>query len=357
MKKIIFSMIALLASASAMAQRGLFITLANGITNAILTEDIQEITFSEDGTTMTLTPIGASAVNFATIDIKDMNYGEMPKNLVVTYNEASAQVLNPYFTMGITPEINGADVVLNNENESKEFTIELTGKTSDGSLVYNADYKTTFVLNGVSITSNTGAAIDIECGKRIQMELKKGTVNELVDAKDGSQKAALYCKGHLEIDKNGTLNVTGNTKHAIAAKEYIQLKKAEGKINILASASDGIHCGQYFLGNGYTVSIDNVAGDGIQAEATEAEEYEEDFPDGSLTIQGGTYNINLTADASVGLKADKDVTINSTKMATSIEINISGNDCKGIKTKGNTSIADDGTIVKVKLESDSWITR
>lgn len=330
----------------AMAQRALMIKHADGVTDAVSTAAIDYLKFSEDGSLMTIVGKEGNVVEVGANGVS-LSYGEMPAAFTVKYSGEAAAVVNPFLMEGVTATVAGADVTVNNSNASTELTFTLSGETTNGSFLYNGSYKATFVLNGVSITSTKGAAIDIECGKRIAMELKKGTVNTLVDATGGKQKAALYCKGHLEIDKTGTLNVTGNTKHAISAKEYIQLKKSEGKINILGAASDGIHCGQYFLSNGYTVNIKNIAGDGIQAELSGAEPYEEDYPDGSVLIQGGTYNIEVTAAGAAGIKADTDVTINSTKMLTNITITNTGDDSRGIDANGNVTIADDGTVVNI----------
>ena len=330
----------------AMAQRALMIKHADGVTDAVSTAAIDYLKFSEDGSLMTIAGKEGNVVEVG-VTGATFSYGEMPAAFTVKYDGETASVVNPFLMEGVTATVAGADVTVNNSNTLTEFTFTLSGETTNGSFLYNGAYKATFVLNGVSITSTKGAAIDIECGKRIAMELKKGTVNTLVDATGGKQKAALYCKGHLEIDKTGTLNVTGNTKHAISAKEYIQLKKSEGKINILGSASDGIHCGQYFLSNGYTVNIKNIAGDGIQAELSGAEPYEEDYPDGSVLIQGGTYNIEVTGAGAAGIKADTDVTINSTKMLTNITITNTGDDSRGIDANGNVTIADDGTVVNI----------
>ncbi len=330
----------------AMAQRALMIKHADGVTDAVSMAVIDSLKFSEDGSLLTIASNDGNLVDVAATGVK-FSYGEMPTAFTVKYNGETASVVNPFLMEGVTATAKGAYVTVNNSNESTELSFTLSGETTDGSFLYNGAYKATFVLNGVSITSTKGAAIDIECGKRIAMELKKGTVNTLVDATGGKQKAALYCKGHLEIDKTGTLNVTGNTKHAISAKEYIQLKKSEGKINILGAASDGIHCGQYFLSNGYTVSIKNVAGDGIQAELSGDDPYEEDYPDGSVLIQGGTYNIEVTGVGAAGIKADTDVTINSSKMPTNITITATGDDSRGIDANGNVTIADDGTVVNI----------
>ena len=310
-----------LVSCVAMAQRALMIRHADGVTDAVSTAAIDSLEFSDDGSVLKIVGKDGKLVEIRASGIS-LSYGEMPAEFTVEYNGTTASVVNPFLLEGVTATVAGADVTVNNSNVSTEYSFTLSGETTDGSFIYNGEYKATFVLNGLSITSTKGAAIDIECGKRIAMELKKGTVNTLVDCSGGKQKAALYCKGHLEIDKSGTLNVTGNTKHAISAKEYIQLKKSEGSINILGAVSDGIHCGQYFLSNGYTVSIKNIGGDGIQAELSEDDPYEEDYPDGSVTIQGGTYDIEVTATEASAIKADTDITINSSKMPTSITIKL-----------------------------------
>ena len=280
-----------------------------------------------------------------TLAVSDVDYmtysATMPEDITVTYAEAKATVINPYYTEGVTAVIDGAYVTVNNTDTITERTIILNGSTTDGGFTYNAKYKTTIELAGVDITSTKGAAIDIECGKRIALEIKKGTTNTLTDCAGGKQKAALYCKGHLEIDKTGTLNVTGNTKHAISAKEYIQLKKAAGNINVLGAVSDGIHCGQYFVGNGYTVNVSNVGGDGIQAEAetlSADETWEEEYLNGSMLIQGGTYNVNITADDSDALKADTTITINNAKQSTLLTLVTSGAADKGIKSNGSVNI-------------------
>ena len=346
--KRLFSIILVFALVScvAMAQRALMIRHADGVTDAVSTAAIDSLEFSDDGLVLKiagkdgkLVEVGASGIS--------LSYGEMPAEFTVEYNGTTASVVNPFLLEGVTAMVVGADVTVNNSNVSTEYSFTLSGETTDGSFIYNGEYKATFVLNGLSITSTKGAAIDIECGKRIAMELKKGTVNTLIDCSGGKQKAALYCKGHLDIDKSGTLNVTGNTKHAISAKEYIQLKKSEGRINILGAVSDGIHCGQYLLSNGYTVSIKNIGGDGIQAELSEDDPYEEDYPDGSVTIQGGTYDIEVTATEASAIKADTDITINSSKMPTVITILATGDDGRGIDANGNVTISDDGTEVKI----------
>lgn len=96
----------------------------------------------------------------------------------------------------------------------------------------------------MDIKSNRGAVLNVACGKRIAVELVDGTVNTFEDAAGGTQKAAMYFTGHPEIEGGGVLNVKVNTAHAISAKEYIQINKSCGTINILGAVKDGIHCGK-----------------------------------------------------------------------------------------------------------------
>lgn len=338
MKKL-FSTIILLFSMTYMlfAQQSLMIERSNGNTDYFSTSAIREITFSNDFAQLMISSIDTTIV-IERAEVVKMGYIKTPTSMTINYEGSKATIHNPYVMEGVSATAEGAHVKINNKNVNNEFTFELTGNTSDGSLLYEGSYKTTFVLNGVSITNPSGGAIDIECGKRVALLLKKNTVNTLVDGANGEQKAALYCKGHLEIDKDGTLNITGNTKHAISAKEYIQLKKADGTINILSAKGDGIHCQQYFLANGFALNINKVEGDGIQAELSGDETYEEEYADGSIHIQGGIINVSSSAADISGIKADSDININDSKSNPSITISTSGNGSKGMKADGKLNI-------------------
>ena len=333
MKKHVFIVLLAMFNTFAWAQQSVFVGQTNGVTDAF-PMSTTEHTFSADGMTMTLN----GQYEYPLADINEITFGDSPATVSITYDGDKATVINPFRYDGVSVSVDGANVTVNNANTTTELSFELTGSTTSGSFVYNGEYKTTIVLNGVSITNPKGAAIDIECGKRIAMELAKGTVNNLVDGAKGKQKAALYCKGHLEIDKKGTLNVTGNLKHAISAKEYVQLKKSTGVINILGSKSDGIHCGQFFAASGFTLNINNVEGDGVQVEYSGDEDYDEDFDDGDIVIQGGTFNIDVTAPTSAAFKCDSTLTINDAKSAPEITITTSGNGDKGLKAGSNINV-------------------
>ena len=157
---------------------------------------------------------------------------------------------------------------------SEEYLYSVSGSSTNGSLVINGDYKLTVELAGLTLANPNGPAIDVECGKRIGVILKDGTINTLSDGTGGTHKGAFYTEGHPEFEGGGTLNVTGNTKHAICAKEYLQFKKSTGSVNILGAVSDGIHCGKgkknddnsHFQINGGIITVNNAGSDCIDAD-------------------------------------------------------------------------------------------
>ena len=258
----------------------------------------------------------------------------------------------------ITATVNGAHVVLlQGADVSKEITYTLSGTSQQGSLYMDGSLKTTFILNGLSLTNPDSAAINIRDGKRIAIQLADGTTNTLVDGTSGSQKACLAIKGHAEFSGGGTLNVTGNTKHAIWSKEYMQVKASVGAINILKAVSDGINCNQYYQQNGGAVAISGVGDDGIQVS------YETDDDDNKvvdeentaqLIVRGGTLKVNVTGLATKGLNAEGDIIVNSEKSVPAITVSSTGNgawdsddsEAKAsacMKSDANVTIAD-GTL-------------
>lgn len=263
----------------------------------------------------------------------------------IEYNSSDAFVnvagnLTPY----ISAEVNGAHVTITQSDEVSdktcgEITYILSGNSSDGSFTLNGSYKSTIELQGVTLTNPDGAAIDIENGKRIELSAKNGTVNTLTDGTGGKQKAALYCKGHLELKGKGELNVNGKTGHAIAAKEYIEMKNCT--VNILGAPKDGINCTQYFLMESGTLNISGIDGDGIQVDYKDAEGKREAEDTGSITIKGGNINITITGSAAKGLKSEGDFTINGGEVI--IVSSSPGEwDADKLKTKASACVGADG---------------
>ena len=306
--------------------------------------------------------------SYVTVDIKngleiDLTEGldsvtfskpQMGNDVVIVYNGTTASVTIPEQLKGTVACSSGtsSDVVLTNTNTTDEVFYHVSGTSTAGSLTINADYKMTVKLNGVSLTSTKGSAIDLACGKRIDVVLGEGTTNSLADLAGGSQKACFNTKGHVELSGAGTLNVTGNGNHAIRTKEYLEVKKDVKAINIVKAANDAIHVGQYFEMNGGTLTIDkNTVNDGIQVE------YETDDNDkvvvdedntGGIIVKGGTIDITLAnAEDAKGMKADGDIAISGG----TFNIKAQSNGSRGIQTDGNITISEADNATTMTIEA------
>lgn len=307
---------------------------------------VTQILFGDDKITIGDTIFNVSEVDSITF-VQPAETGEIVADtLYISYEGASATV-TPENVEGISVEKNGAAVNLTNANEDREMCFVLSGESEEGSFTYNGTYKACIRLAGVSLKSTTGAALDIKCGKRVALELFEGTENYLEDSADSlDQKAALYCKGHLEVSKAGTLTVKGNYTHAIKTKEYMLVKASAGSINVIGAKGDGIHAGQYFKMNGSSVSVSGVKGDGIQVEATK----EGDEFDGQIMLRGGTLNVSVTERDVAAIKADSLIYISGGN----ITVNTTGDGNKGLKSKvdfemvgGELSITQTGKYIVV----------
>ena len=291
--------------------------------------------------------IQGNLFNLAQIDKMAVLPVEIKDNtVVVDYSNESTHVtiagnIAPY----VSASVNGGHVVIEQssevgDNTCGEITYILSGQSTNGSFTLNGSYKASIELQGLTLTNPTGAAIDIENGKRIELSSKNETVNTLSDGADGSQKAAIYCKGHLELKGKGTLNVTGNKSHAIAAKEYVQVKNCT--INILGAKKDGINCAQYFLMESGTLNISGTGDDGIQTDFKDAEADRESDDTGSIEIQGGTINISITATAAKAIKAEGNFTISGGEL-TARTTGAGDWDSTNLKTKASACISADGS--------------
>jgi len=194
-----------------------------------------------------------------------------------------------------------------------EISYILSGTSDDGEFYLEGTYKTTVELNGLTLTNPSGPAVNIQDGKRIKVKVNEGTTNTLSDGKNDTYNGCLHVKGHTEFRGKGTLNITGNSKHGIYSKEYIQLKNSV--INISGAVKDGIHCKEYFLMESGTIKIAKAGDDGIQVElddeadktGTTAEH--EDENSGNFYQEGGILNFSgydgkaVKADGTITFKA------------------------------------------------------
>ncbi|MDE6811002.1 MAG: carbohydrate-binding domain-containing protein, partial [Muribaculaceae bacterium] len=273
---------------------------------------------------------------------------EIKENVVtITYSGASANVDIAGNIAGyVEAVVNGAHVLITqspevSENSCGEITYRLSGDSGDGSFYMEGSYKSTIELSGLELTNPSGAAIDIQNGKRIAMSIKSGTMNILTDGEAGSQKGCIVCKGHLEFKGKGELTVAGRSSHAIYAKEYIEMKNCS--INVVSAIKDGMNCNQYFLMESGRLTISGTGDDGIQVSYKDSADRETEDT-GSVTIKDGEININVTSDAAKGIKCEGSMIVTDG----TVNISVSGDgvwDSSKSKTKASASLASDEDMV------------
>ncbi len=248
----------------------------------------------------------------------------------------------------------------------------LSGSTTDGEFYLEGSYKCTLTLSGVSITNPSGPAINIQNGKRVDVSVKSGTTSRLVDgAVETDYNGAYHCKGHTKFKGKGTLYVTGNSRHAIYSKEYVEVKNCT--INIQSAVKDAIHCKQYFLMESGVVNIAGAGDDGIQVELKElvstgetVDHEEEDTgnfymtggtltisgvgnncvkTDGTISFTGGTQNFDTTNISENNAAAVDGVTA-SDNAATEV-YDMLGRRLTGLPQRGICIVRENGVVKKV----------
>lgn len=319
MKKYILSLALLFGTAVTVMAQTLNVVTGN-VTYQFPATDTGEMTYT-DAASMTI-----MGKTFAISDITRI-YVDAAKTdtatVAVVYDGTTATVtVSGDIARYITPTLSGAHVnIAQSSDVDEEITYKLSGNTQDGEFYTTGSYKATVALSGLTLTNATpvysGAAICIMNGKRIDLSVKSGTTNVLTDCAAPSaelaQKAALYCKGHLEIKGQGELTVNGKYAHGIKSAEYMQLRKAS--VTVAEAAKDGISCDEYFLMESGTLNISGVKDDGVQCDidgqtSTGQLADHEGEDSGNIYIEGGTLNITTTAAGTKGIKAGSTLYVN-----------------------------------------------
>lgn len=314
------------------------------------------------GTTYATTDIDSVVVSPQTVPMTG-------RNVQVAYNGTTAQVLisgeaAPY----VTAQVSGAHVSLTAAPEvADEITYTLSGESTDGSFTLYGTYKCTVTLDGLSLASQSGAAIDLQNGKRININVNGH--NSLSDFAAGDQKACFVVKGHAEFRGSGTLDLTGNKAHAYSSNEYTSLKSDfTGLINVLKAANDGLHVDQYYEQKNGAVRIANCVGDGIDCDSTDdvtdelngqvlisggsidialggSEDVKGIKSADTFTVSGGTITITGSGDGQKGIKAGTDLLVNDAVAAPLIDIAVSG-------TTFHKGLADESKTRGIKVDGD-----
>lgn len=217
-------------------------------------------------------------------DAADGDYGDFIENytptsrVTITYDGDKATVSGT--VSGVMSRVTGAHVIVSSTKKNIAYTLK--GTTTNGSFKLYSDYKTQVTMQGVNITNPTGAAVNIQSGKTIMVELADGTTNTL---KDGTtytmttgedQKGTFFSEGQLVFSGNGSLDVQSVGGHGIVSDDYVRVRSGNITVN---SVRDGINTNDRFIMYGGVVNV-TAQQDGL------------DIGKGYVEIGGGKLTVN-----------------------------------------------------------------
>lgn len=259
----------------------------------------------------------------------------------ITYSGSSVNIVNPFSDEGVDVATSSANVTVSSTKANVPYVI--SGSSANGSLTMYSTSSFYLVLNTLTLTSNSAAAINIASPSSTTVCLRGNS--SIADNANSTINGALYAAGDLSVNGNGELQVTGNAKHGISVEGTMTVNS--GTIRILDTDSDGIHSSSNLTWNGGTLEMVSVGSDGLDIS-------------GNVTIQDGDLTINTTAESQRCIKVSGLFTMNDG----SLTLHNSGEDSKGIKADSNVNISgghltieNSGNMSKgIKSDADINIT-
>lgn len=251
-----------------------------------------------------------------------------PSTISIVWNGTEVTVTGS--ASGVSVTHSNGYVTVTSSVKNIEYAVSGNGT---GQLSIYSDYKFKLSLNGLTLTCSNGPAINNQCSKTCYAVLS-GT-NTLSDgasyaSSTEDRKAAFFSEGQICVSGSGSLNITGNYKHALASDDYIRLCSGTGSIHLTANVSDGLHANDGIIINDGTLTI-QAAGEGIQCDTS------------SVVITGGTIDVTSTTDKGILAYANINISGGTTTITSKY---------KCIKTESNLTISG-GTITAVATGASS----
>ncbi|MCR5463878.1 MAG: carbohydrate-binding domain-containing protein [Bacteroidales bacterium] len=264
----------------------------------------------------------------------DISNTTFTRLITITYSGTSVTVTGDYYGYVTT---SGAAVTVNNTG-TENIIYKLTGTSTNGSFKLYSSKKQAILLNGLTLTNPSGAAINNQSGKRtfVMIEgsntLADGSSAAYSTSDDEDMKAVIFSEGQLIFSGSGSLNVNASNKqgksaivsddyvrfmasptvtvtsgssagHGIRGKEYVQLSDGELTVSTSAAMKKGIGSDDYVLVEGGTTTI-NVSG-GVAYDSDDAE-YKGTAgikADNYFAMTGGSVTIKNTGAGGKGVSA------------------------------------------------------
>ena len=248
--------------------------------------------------------------------------------------------------------VTGNQVTINNSSTTEKVKYELSGTTTNGFLKLYSNNKQALVLNGVSITNPSGAAINNQ-GKKRCFVVVSGK-NYLADGtsytatpSDEDEKAAFFSEGQLIFSGSGSLTVKASGKAGITSDDYIHFMDSP-TVEVSSSAGHAIRGKDAVMVSGGTIEA-----------LTSADMKKAVCSDSLVLFNGGVTTVKATGGtaydsedqdykAAAGVKADQLFIMNAgTLIATS-----TGAGGKGISGDGPAYFQ--GGTVKVTVTGSNY---
>lgn len=199
-----------------------------------------------------LMSLGRASAQQGIVFSHDDGDGAVSDTIGIFFRNNDVVVQNPRLDL-FNVEVKQADVTIVAKGR-RPFVCKAEGNSDNGRLVIDADTTFTLVLSNLSLNSQRANAISFPQKQKVRIELPEGTNTTLSDATDyktdstDTSNACLYARGSLTLAGSGSLEVTGNYRHAISSGKNVTIEG--GHITINDAVKDGLHCDKLCMEGG-----------------------------------------------------------------------------------------------------------
>ncbi len=281
------------------------------------------------------TSVNTEMPELSAADTSGMDFSFSDRDYSTDYNEETAKALGESYEI------------------TAEGTYVLSGDITDTTvkITVGDKEKVWLVLDNANIRNSQGPAIFVVSGDKVFITAKEGTANFVSDGEnyslvDGETDidGAIFSRADLTINGSGSLEINGNSKHAVVSKDDLAIVSASLTLNSKNVALNGKDCVKIT-----DSQINITAGsDAIRSDNTE------DASRGYVYIQGGKAQLTAGND---GIQAETVVKLENAELSVasgggSGNKLVSGDESfKGIKAGSDILVS--GGEIKVDSRDDS----